>query len=565
MPWTARDADRHKKGLSAKQKRQWAAVANSVLARCLKDGGTDASCAGKAIQQANGVVGDPQNMQRLTVQTALTAPTSLLTVHECDYVVAPGVLIVEGVLNGGLIPASALVPEDWDYIPITLTHPRDEQGQPISAMDADVLAKYSVGHLAQCRLGTGTRGTQTVQSLRAHLYLDQARIAAMGGHAAATLARIQAQEPCEVSTGFFSTALPALGQFAGTAYTEIHQSLTPDHLALLPDEEGACSWSNGGCGVPRLHEAEATCACDDPEACACGQGATVPATALPRLQRFWSLMQRFFHEDHAALVTEAPVQIEQTDSDIREALQGCLMREVQSHEYPIWIDTINAQDQYFTYHKGGQLYRRYWNIQDGLVTLMEGEEPVQRTTDYVPIPETMTEEEPVAGPPNNIIKSHANWLIANGAQTGWSEEQRHRLEAMDEATLIVLRSLPRQAAPRASETLTVEDALAALPPELRESHMASHRDYERRKVVLVTQVLAHKHNPYTEAELKTKNVEFLTSLLAMAGQETEEPASYGGRRMPQMRVVIDEDDQPPPLPKTLDLVIERQRALGLRH
>lgn len=562
MSWTAKDASRHKKGLSAKQARMWAAVANSILAKCLKDGGTDATCAPKAIRGANSTVGEPANMQRFTVQSALTAPTSTLTVHDCEYIVAPGVLIVEGVLNGALIPASALVADDWNYIPITLKHPRDEQGQPISAMDADVLAKYSVGHLAQCRLGTGTRGTQTVQSLRANLYLDTARIAQMSAAANMTLARIQAQAPCEVSTGFFSHSLPALGQFAGTPYTEIHQSLIPDHLALLPDEEGACSWSNGGCGVPRLHEA--ACACETPEACTCSEVAMVPPAVLPRLQRFWSLMQSFFHEDHAVVIEEQPVQVQQTDADIREALQGCLMREVETNEYPVWIDTIHAQDQYFTYHKGGQLYRRYWGLQDGLVTLMEGEEPVQRTTDYVPIPDTLTEESTVAGPPNNIIKSHVNWLIANGAETTWTEEDRHRLEAMDEATLLRLRSMPRQVVQRSSDTLTVEDALAALPPELRESHLASHRDYERRKAVLVTQVLAHKHNPYTEAELRGKNVEFLTSLLAMAGEESPEPAHYGGRRMPTVRVVQDEDDQPPPLPKTLDLVIQRQRELGLR-
>lgn len=569
MPWTAKDASRHKKGLSSKQARQWAAVANSVLAACLRDGGTDATCAGKAIQQANGVVGNAQAMQRFTVQSALTAPTRTLTVHDCEYVVAPGVLIVEGVLNGGLIPASALIADEWDYIPITLRHPRDTQGNPISANDPEVLTQYSVGHLAQCRLGTGQRGSQTVCSLRAMLYLDQARIAQMGSDAEATLARLQAQEPCDVSTGFYSTSLPAQGQFAGASYTEIHQSLTPDHLALLPDEIGACDWG-AGCGAPRLHHA--TCTCDDPAACTCHdeeppmiEDDTPPVS---RMQRLWQAVQAIFHEGHTAVVANDSgdlIHIEQTDADLRDALQGCLMREAESHEYPIWIDAVNAQDQYFTYHKSGQQYRRYWGMQDGAVVLMDGAEPVQQVTEYVPIPGATTEDPPMANQiPTNIIKSHANWLIANGAQTGWSEDHRHMLEAMGEAELLVLRGLPKQAPPKASETLTVEDALAALPPELRESHLASHRDYERRKAGLITQVMAHKHNPYSEVELRGKNVEFLTSLLAMAGEETEQPASYSGRRMPQVRVVQDEEDRPPPLPNTLDLVVQRQRELGMR-
>ncbi len=49
MPWDAQSAERFtKKAKSAKSKRQWADVANSVLTR----GGSDAS----AIRQANAVV-----------------------------------------------------------------------------------------------------------------------------------------------------------------------------------------------------------------------------------------------------------------------------------------------------------------------------------------------------------------------------------------------------------------------------------------------------------------------------------------------------------------------------
>lgn len=51
MPWTAKDADAHVKGLSAKQKRAWAQIANSALAQCQKEGGSN--CDATAIRQAN--------------------------------------------------------------------------------------------------------------------------------------------------------------------------------------------------------------------------------------------------------------------------------------------------------------------------------------------------------------------------------------------------------------------------------------------------------------------------------------------------------------------------------
>jgi len=57
MPWTTADVDRHKAGLSPKQKRQWVHVANSALAR----GASEAS----AIRQANAVVGRPSRKDAL--------------------------------------------------------------------------------------------------------------------------------------------------------------------------------------------------------------------------------------------------------------------------------------------------------------------------------------------------------------------------------------------------------------------------------------------------------------------------------------------------------------------
>ena len=56
MPYSIEDVDKHKKGLTDKEKEQWVSVANSVLASCMEDGGDEGECAAKAIQQASGVL-----------------------------------------------------------------------------------------------------------------------------------------------------------------------------------------------------------------------------------------------------------------------------------------------------------------------------------------------------------------------------------------------------------------------------------------------------------------------------------------------------------------------------
>ena len=51
MPWTVKDVDKHKKGLTPAQKKKWVSIANSVLKDCQKKGGS--GCEGKAIRIAN--------------------------------------------------------------------------------------------------------------------------------------------------------------------------------------------------------------------------------------------------------------------------------------------------------------------------------------------------------------------------------------------------------------------------------------------------------------------------------------------------------------------------------
>jgi len=51
MPWTVKDVDGFKKGLTPEQKKKWVSTANGVLKECQSQGGSD--CEGKAIRIAN--------------------------------------------------------------------------------------------------------------------------------------------------------------------------------------------------------------------------------------------------------------------------------------------------------------------------------------------------------------------------------------------------------------------------------------------------------------------------------------------------------------------------------
>lgn len=62
MPWTAKDAQKHKKGLSDSQAEKWAEIANGALETCKKnpelaEGAGFDSCDGYAIATASSKVG----------------------------------------------------------------------------------------------------------------------------------------------------------------------------------------------------------------------------------------------------------------------------------------------------------------------------------------------------------------------------------------------------------------------------------------------------------------------------------------------------------------------------
>ena len=297
MPWTPADAKRHKKGLSPRQARQWAAVANSALRTCLARGRSQASCEASAIRQANSAVGPParptSNTRRLTIQTALTVPAQHLSLNNQDYLTAPVVMVVEGVLNDGLIQASELHPETWNGAVVTVGHPADAQGQAQSARQPEVMATCSLGHVYRVQRAQGRRAGHPVTSLRGELWLNLSAAQHCGTEGQQCIEMLETQTPLEVSTAFYSDVEPTSGVFLGTPYREILRNLRADHLALLPQAVGACSWVDG-CGTPRLNHSTLAydCPCTDAP-CTCHEEDLPMATATQGWRSFVHLLRDF--------------------------------------------------------------------------------------------------------------------------------------------------------------------------------------------------------------------------------------------------------------------------------
>ncbi len=82
------------------------------------------------------------------------------SLHGKDYLVVPVVALVEGVLTGmsAAGPELALAeefgkfPDSWNYRPVVLSHPVNDDGIPISANSPRTLEAYQIGHLFNTKL-----------------------------------------------------------------------------------------------------------------------------------------------------------------------------------------------------------------------------------------------------------------------------------------------------------------------------------------------------------------------------------------------------------------------------
>lgn len=157
--------------------------------------------------------------------------------HGREYLVAPMTLITPGVLKGSggplfyppdEIKKSALA---WNHVPIVVYHPKNG-----SVREPDILNAQGIGLVM--RAAADAAGKLTAEG-----WFDIERTRQVDNR---ILQAIEAGKLLELSTGLFTDNEPAESGAAG--YTHIARNYRPDHLAILPDQVGACSIKDG-CGV----------------------------------------------------------------------------------------------------------------------------------------------------------------------------------------------------------------------------------------------------------------------------------------------------------------------------
>lgn len=316
-------------------------------------------------------------MEVLTVN--VTGKTRRETFNGREYIVAPLTMIVPGVLKGSKGPL--YYPEDevtrdpsvWNGMPIVVYHPT-HNGQPVSARDPDILNKSQIGHVYRARAHKG--------KLKAEGWFDVADTRRVDERVYNAL---EAEETMELSTGLFldQYKAPPGATYNGVEYTYTTANYKPDHLAILPDQRGACSLADG-CGMcvntawAAVNQMERDCECADPSECDCEKWHTVDNSGWEEVPDVTKSLRQ--------LAVNLDLSYDEIESRVRSAFYKAHPVEYDSSGMSVKsCYLISIYDKYLIYSEDDELYRQNYTLsKSGSVTIDDESEAVDKVVKYVP-------------------------------------------------------------------------------------------------------------------------------------------------------------------------------------
>jgi hypothetical protein len=211
----------------------------------------------------------PKSSER--VLSVFTVPQQLEIrrekIADREHLILPMTALVQGVYQCANCPTANYYDPNhfaknagaaWNGRPITLGHPQRD-GSFVSAGSPDVWQTE--------RIGTVFNARRDDDRLRCEAWLDVELVERAGAKAKNLLAAAEAGDEVEVSVAAFVDEFPKVGSHNGREYHSVQQNFQPDHIALLSDVKGACSWEDG-CGVRVASVSDELAACCDD--CAAG-------------------------------------------------------------------------------------------------------------------------------------------------------------------------------------------------------------------------------------------------------------------------------------------------------
>ena len=191
------------------------------------------------------------NSEIIKTNVLATASAEIKKLDGINHMVVPVVAITEGVLNNIFYSADEInnFVQAWNGVPVPVNHPINNAGNAVSANSPDIESTTNIGTFYNTKFENG--------KLKGEIWIniDKAKRLKYGYIVEA----FEKNEMMEISTGLYANIIKQAGIYNGKSYKGVATEIRPDHLALLPNQKGACSIEDG-CGALRVNEQDC---CDD--------------------------------------------------------------------------------------------------------------------------------------------------------------------------------------------------------------------------------------------------------------------------------------------------------------
>jgi len=480
------------------------------------------------------------------------------------HLVVPVVILAEGVHSGlsgaFLYPAAELASTAhlWNGVPVPVFHPMDGD-TAVSCNQPQIMETQVLGRVYNAAWDSVDR------KVRAEIWIDLAAAESVPD-GPESVRMIQAGEPLEVSSGLFSFDDGEAGTWNGEEYESTITNISPDHLALLPGQRGACSWQDG-CGVranqetgdkSERREADTKKKNQEPKG---NQGASMGSDHLNALMEALGETP-----DKSALIALAEVARENgllANEPSFQDIQNRLQRHMDALDgggFVHWVHaTFNGHFIWRRVTENGetQLFRQDYTVDADTQEAAPSGEAVRVREDrsFTEInankeaKNDMNDNEKTPCCPDRVAA-----LIGNEA-SGFAAEDAEWLNTLTAEGLEKLEKLAMDAhdnkakdpepkeepeptankddEPEPKQPVTAAEYLANAPPEVAETLFEGMRLRDQKRADLTKRVMEHKTNVFSEDELKAMSMEALEKTAKLAGVGSPDYSGQAGTQTPE--------------------------------
>lgn len=411
------------------------------------------------------------------------------------HLVFPVVALVEGVHNDLFYPKEEInkLPFTWNGIPVPINHPKNTDGLPVSANSPDIIDSHVIGRLWNVYANE--------EKLHGEIWVDMAKADIVDS---SIIGKLKTNGKMEISTGLYLDTDGVEGKWNDEEYVSTASNYHPDHLAILPDTNGACNFEDG-CGI-RTNEISHN--------------------------DLWQQLQQI----------------------VRQSVKNT----VDSYEYNYVVDVFN---DYFIFEKTKddktKYYKHNYKIKDNVASI-EGEAiEVKREVKYEPVVNELTQKNKEVQKMtklelfvNAVIEDEKTEFTVNDKEAlmKMSLCQLHKIypdvnvDVKEECPEVKANVGSKSAAQKAAEagagdiSVKVDDVkkptfnelLDAADDDTKEMITNGIKMHKDKKSKVIASILANANNTFTKEQLESKHIGELEAIAKLAHVEPNYEGSNGG-------------------------------------